>query len=74
MLVLCIYGMTTEKGVVTGVALGIIALCYVVAFIIVRVAKNSPFLDELQRRRAAGVSGPGDEPAPAADVKGPADA
>jgi amino acid transporter len=74
MLVLCVYGMTTEKGVVTGVALGIIALCYLVAFIIVRVVRDSPFLDELQRRRAAGISGPDAEPAPAADVKGAADA
>ncbi len=63
MLILCIYGMTTETGVVTGVALGIIVLCFVVAFLIVRFVKDSPFLDELQRRRAAGVSGPEEEPA-----------
>ena len=50
MLVLCMYGMTTEAGVVTGVALGILGLCYALAFIIVRTAKDSPFLEELQRR------------------------
>ena len=73
MLVLCIYGMTTEAGVVTGVALGIIALCYVVAFIIVRSVKDSPFLDELQRRRAAGISGPAEDPGRVTDAAGAAD-
>ena len=61
MLVLCIYGMTTEAGVVTAVTLGILALTYIGAFIIVRTATDSPFLEELQRRRAAGISGPEDE-------------
>jgi amino acid transporter len=70
MLVLCIYGMTTEAGVVTGVALGILALCYGSAFVIVRTAKDSPFLEELQRRRAAGLSGPEEE---LAQVPGPAE-
>src|SRR5580692_8976106 len=71
MLILCIYGMTTEAGVVTGVALGILALCYGSAFVIVRTAKDSPFLEELQRRRAAGLSGPDEE---LAQVPGPAEA
>lgn len=70
MLVLCIYGMTTEAGVVTGVALGILVLCYGSAFVIVRTAKDSPFLEELQRRRAAGLSGPEEE---LAQVPGPAE-
>ena len=70
MLVLCIYGMTTEAGVVTGVALGILVLCYALAFIIVRTAKDSPFLEELQRRRTAGLSGPDEE---LAQVPGPAE-
>ncbi len=74
MLILCIYGMTTEAGVVTGVALGIIALCFIVAFIIVRLVKDSPFLDELQRRRAAGVSGPEEEPGRVPDAAGAPDA
>jgi amino acid transporter len=74
MLILCIYGMTTEAGVVTGVALGIITLCFVVAFVIVRLVKDSPFLDELQRRRAAGVSGPEEEPGRVADIAGAPDA
>ncbi len=74
MLVLCIYGMTTETGVVTGVALGIIALCFVVAFIIVRTVKDSPFLDELKRRRAAGLSGPEEETGRVPDVAGAPDA
>jgi len=52
------YGLTTEPGVVTGVALGIIVLVYVAAFLITRGAKSSPFLDELRRRRAAGLHGP----------------
>jgi hypothetical protein len=56
------------------VALGIIALCFVVAFIIVRTVKDSPFLDELKRRRAAGVSGPEDEPGRVPDVAGTPDA
>ena len=73
MLILCIYGMTTEAGVVTGVALGIIIASYVVAFIIVRVAKSSPFLEELQRRRAAGISGPDDEAGRVPDASGIAD-
>jgi amino acid transporter len=73
MLILCIYGMTTEAGVVTGVALGIIIASYVVAFIIVRVAKSSPFLEELQRRRVAGISGPDDEPGRVPDASGIAD-
>ena len=71
MLVLCIYGMTTEAGVVTGVALGILVLCYGSAFIIVRTAKDSPFLTELKRRRAAGLSGPDEA---LAQVPGPAEA
>lgn len=74
MLILCIYGMTTEAGVVTGVALGIIIASYVAAFIIVRVAKSSPFLEELRRRRAEGISGPEDEPGPVRDASGIADA
>jgi amino acid transporter len=74
MLILCIYGMTTEAGVVTGVALGIIIASYVAAFIIVRVAKSSPFLEELQRRRAEGISGPEDEPGRVPDASGIADA
>jgi amino acid transporter len=74
MLVLCIYGMTTEAGVVTGVALGIIALCFVVAFIVVRTVKDSPFLDELKRRRAAGLSGPEEEPGRVPDIAGAPDA
>jgi amino acid transporter len=74
MLILCIYGMTTEAGVVTGVALGIIVVTYVAAFIIVRFAKSSPFLEELQRRRAAGVSGPDEEPGRVPDASGIADA
>ena len=68
MLVLCVYGLTTEAGVVTGVALGIIALVYVAAFVITRTAKSSPFLEELQRRRAAGLSGPAEEFDRAADA------
>jgi amino acid transporter len=75
MLVLCIYGMTTEAHVVTGVALGIIVVTYIAAFFMVRTAKDSPFLQELQRRRAAGLSGPGEEPQPVPDVTaGAADA
>ena len=74
MLILCIYGMTTEAGVVTGVALGIIIASYVAAFIIVRVAKSSPFLEELRRRRAEGISGPEDEPGRLPDASGIADA
>ena len=74
MLILCIYGMTTEAGVVTGVALGIIIASYVAAFIIVRVAKSSPFLEELRRRRAEGISGPEDEPGRVPDASGIADA
>jgi amino acid transporter len=74
MLILCVYGMTTEAGVVTGVALGIIIASYVAAFIIVRVAKSSPFLEELRRRRAEGISGPEDEPGPVRDASGIADA
>jgi hypothetical protein len=74
MLILCIYGMTTEAGVVTGVALGIIVVTYVAALIIVRTAKSSPFLEELQRRRAAGVSGPEEEPGRVPDASGTADA
>jgi amino acid transporter len=74
MLVLCIYGMTTEAGVVTGVALGIIIASYVAAFIIVRVARSSPFLEELRRRRAEGISGPEDEPGRVPDASGIADA
>jgi amino acid transporter len=73
MLILCVYGMTTEAGVVTGVALGIIALTYVVAFIIVRTVKDSPFLEELQRRRAAGLSGPDEEPGRVPDAAGAVD-
>jgi amino acid transporter len=73
MLILCIYGMTTEAHVVTGVALGIIALCFVVAFIVVSTVKDSPFLDELKRRRAAGVSGPEEEPGRVPDVAGTTD-
>jgi hypothetical protein len=61
MLILCIYGMTTEAGVVTGVAIGILVLTYGLAFAIVRLVKDSPFLEELQRRRAAGLSGPAEE-------------
>ena len=74
MLILCIYGMTTEAGVVTGVALGIIIASYAAAFIIVRVAKSSPFLEELRRRRAEGISGPEDEPGRVPDASGIADA
>jgi amino acid transporter len=74
MLILCIYGMTTEAGVVTGVALGIIVATYVAALIIVRTAKSSPFLEELQRRRAAGVSGPEDEPERVPEAPGIGDA
>jgi amino acid transporter len=74
MLVLCIYGMTTEAGVVTAVALGILALTYIGAFIIVRTATDSPFLEELQRRRAAGISGPEDEVGRVPDAAGAADA
>jgi amino acid transporter len=74
MLVLCVYGMTTEAGVVTGIALGIIVLSYLVAFVMVRTAKDSPFLEELRRRRAAGLSGPGEDQAAVADVTGAADA
>jgi amino acid transporter len=74
MLVLCIYGMTTEAGVVTAVALGILALTYIGAFIIVRTATDSPFLEELQRRRAAGISGPEDEAGRVPDPAGAADA
>jgi amino acid transporter len=74
MLILCIYGMTTEAGVVTGVAVGIIVLCYAVAFIVVRTVKDSPFLEELQRRRAAGLSGPDEEPGRVPDAAGAADA
>jgi amino acid transporter len=74
MLILCIYGMTTEAGVVTGVALGIIVVTYVSALIIVRTAKSSPFLEELRRRRAAGVSGPDEEPGRVTDASGIADA
>jgi hypothetical protein len=59
--VLDLYGLKSEKGVVTGVALGIIALVYVTAFVITRTAKSSPFLQELHRRRAAGLSGPDEE-------------
>jgi hypothetical protein len=60
---------------VTGVALGIIVLTFVLGFIIVHTAKDSPFLQELQRRRAAGLSGPGDEPDRVPDVPaGTADA
>ena len=73
MLILCIYGMTTEAGIVTGVALGIIIASYIAAFIMVRVAKSSPFLEELQRRRAAGISGPEDEPGRVPDASGIAD-
>jgi amino acid transporter len=73
MLVLCVYGMTTEAGVVTGVALGIIALTYILAFVIVRTAKDSPFLNELARRRAAGLSGPEDEPSLVPDPAAAAD-
>jgi hypothetical protein len=43
------------------VALGILVLCYVLAFVIVRTVKDSPFLEELQRRRTAGLSGPDEE-------------
>jgi amino acid transporter len=74
MLVLCIYGMTTEAGVVTAVALGIIILTYVAAFIIVATVKDSPFLEELKRRRAAGISGPEEEPAQVPDAAGTAGA
>jgi hypothetical protein len=73
MLILCVYGMTTEAGVVTGVALGIIALTYVVAFIIVRTVKDSPFLEELQRRRAAGLSGPDEDTGRVPDAAGAVD-
>jgi len=72
MLILCIYGMTTEAGVLTGVALGIIVATYVAAFIIVRTARS--FLEEIQRRRAAGVSGPEDEPGRVPDASGISDA
>ena len=41
MLILCIYGMTTEAGIVTGVALGIIALSYIAAFIMVRTSPRT---------------------------------
>jgi amino acid transporter len=68
MLVLDIYGLKSEKGIVTGVALGILALVYISAFVITRTAKSSPFLAELQRRRAAGLSGPDEELARAADA------
>jgi amino acid transporter len=68
MLVLDLYGLKSEKGIVTGVALGIIALVYIVAFVITRTAKSSPFLEELQRRRAAGLSGPDEELARAAEA------
>jgi amino acid transporter len=68
MIVLCVYGLTTEAGVVTGVALGIIALVFIAAFIITRVATDSPFLDELARRRAAGLSGPDEEAARVRDT------
>ena len=74
MLVLCIYGMTTEPGVVAGVAIGIIVLVYVLGFVMVRTAKDSPFLEEMQRRRAAGLSGPDEEPGRVPDVQGAADA
>jgi len=50
-----------------------IIAAYVAAFIIVRVAKSSPFLEELQRRRAAGVSGPEDEAGRVPDASGIAD-
>jgi amino acid transporter len=73
MLVLCVYGMTTEAHVVTWVALGIIVATYVIAFIIVRTATSSPFLAELQRRRAAGVSGPDEDAGLVADAAGTAD-
>jgi amino acid transporter len=63
MIVLCIYGLTTEAGVVAGVAIGIVALVYIAAFIITRTATDSPFLEELARRRAAGLSGPAEEDA-----------
>jgi amino acid transporter len=74
MLVLCIYGMTTEPGVVTGVAIGIIVLVYVLGFVMVRTAKDSPFLEEMQRRRAAGLSGPDEELGRVPDVPRAADA
>lgn len=61
MLVLFGYGLTSEPGIVTGVALGIIGFVYVAAFIITRTATSSPFLQELQRRRSAGLSGPEEE-------------
>jgi amino acid transporter len=74
MLVLCIYGMTTEAGVVTGVAIGIIVLTYVLGVLIAWLVKDSPFLDELRRRRAAGISGPEEEPSAVPDAAGAADA
>jgi hypothetical protein len=74
MLVLYIYGMTTEPGVVTGVAVGIIVLVYVLGFVMVRTAKDSPFLEEMQRRRAAGLSGPDEELGRVPDVPRAADA
>jgi hypothetical protein len=40
----------------------------------VRTAKSSPFLEELQRRRAAGVSGPEDEPERVPEAPGIGDA
>jgi amino acid transporter len=70
MLILCVYGMTTEAGVVTGVAVGIIVLTYVLGAIIAWAVKDSPFLDELRRRRAAGISGPEEEAARLPDVAG----
>jgi amino acid transporter len=72
MLVLCIYGMTTEAGVVTAVALGILVLTYVSAFVIAHTVKDSPFLEELQRRRAAGISGPEEVSAQVPDAAGAA--
>jgi hypothetical protein len=39
----------------------IIALVYITAFIITHTVSDSPFLEELQRRRAAGLSGPEEE-------------
>jgi amino acid transporter len=73
MLVLCVYGMTTEAHVVTWVALGILVLTYAVALIIVLTAKSSPFLEELARRRSEGISGPGDEPGLVTGAAGTAD-
>jgi len=61
MLVIDVYGLTTEPGVVTGVALGILVLVYVAAFVITRSVKSSPFLEELGRRRSAGLQGPQEE-------------